>query len=58
MRCGLVERLRRAMISRVHDLAHSTELEIDNFTVDYTLENNGTVDELKAKIDTVLEEIG
>jgi dephospho-CoA kinase len=42
----------------VHDLAHSTELEIDNFTVDYTLENNGTVDELKAKIDTVLEEIG
>jgi dephospho-CoA kinase len=42
----------------VHDLAHSTELEVDNFDVDYTVENNGTVDELKAKIDAVLEEIG
>jgi dephospho-CoA kinase len=42
----------------VHDLAHSTELEIDNFTVDYTVENNGTVDELKAKFDAVLEAIG
>jgi hypothetical protein len=32
-------------------------LEIDNFAVDYTVENNGTVDELKEKIDAVLEEI-
>jgi dephospho-CoA kinase len=42
----------------VHDLAHETELDIDNFDVDYTVENNGTVDELKEKIDAVLEEIG
>jgi dephospho-CoA kinase len=42
----------------VRDLAHSTELEIDNFTVDYTVDNSGTADELKAKIDAILEEIG
>jgi dephospho-CoA kinase len=40
-----------------NDLEHSTELEIDNFTVDYSVENNGTVDDLKAKIDAVLEDI-
>jgi dephospho-CoA kinase len=32
-----------------NDLEHSTELEIDNFTVDYTVENNGTVDELEGE---------
>jgi dephospho-CoA kinase len=40
-----------------NDLDHSTELEIDNFAVDYTVENNGTVDELKEKIDAILTDI-
>jgi dephospho-CoA kinase len=40
-----------------NDMEHSTELAIDNFAVDYTVENNGTVDELKTKIDAILEEI-
>jgi dephospho-CoA kinase len=41
-----------------NDLEHSTELAIDGFAVDYTVVNDGTVDELKEKINAVLEEIG
>jgi dephospho-CoA kinase len=41
-----------------NDLEHSTELAIDGFAVDYTVVNDGTVDDLKRKIDAVLEEIG
>lgn len=41
----------------VHDLAHPTELEIDNFSVDYEVSNDSTVDGLKAKIDAILEAI-
>lgn len=38
----------------VHDLAHSTELEIDNFLVDYEINNDGTIDDLKRKMDDIL----
>jgi hypothetical protein len=41
----------------VHDLAHPTELEIDNFDVDYNITNDGTVEELKAQIDDILAQI-
>jgi dephospho-CoA kinase len=41
----------------VHDLCHGTELEIDNFAVDYEVNNEGTVDDLKRKIDEILEAI-
>jgi dephospho-CoA kinase len=41
----------------VHDLAHPTELEIDNFDVDYSITNDGTVEELKAQIDDILTQI-
>jgi hypothetical protein len=38
----------------VHDLAHETELAIDGFEVDYDVVNDGTVDDLKRKIDEIL----
>ena len=41
----------------VHDLVHSTELAIDGFECDYTVVNNETVDDLKRKIDEILEAI-
>jgi dephospho-CoA kinase len=41
----------------VHDLAHETELAIDGFAVDYEIVNDGSVDDLKAKIDAILEAI-
>jgi dephospho-CoA kinase len=41
-----------------NDLEHETELAIDGFAVDYTVENNGSVDELKRKIDEIMEAIG
>jgi dephospho-CoA kinase len=41
----------------VHDLTHETELAIDGFAVDYEIINEGTVDELKAQIDAILEAI-
>jgi dephospho-CoA kinase len=40
-----------------HDLTHETELAIDSFEVDHELYNDGTVDELKAQIDAILEAI-
>jgi dephospho-CoA kinase len=39
----------------VHDLAHETELEIDKFSVDYEIVNDGSVDDLKRQVDTILE---
>jgi dephospho-CoA kinase len=41
----------------VHDLAHETELAIDGFAVDYEIVNDGTVDDLKRKIDEILAEV-
>jgi dephospho-CoA kinase len=38
----------------VHDLAHETELAIDGFEVDYEIVNDGSVDELKAKVDEII----
>jgi dephospho-CoA kinase len=39
------------------DLEHETESHIDGFAVDYTVENNGTVDDLKAKVAAIMEAI-
>jgi dephospho-CoA kinase len=41
----------------VHDLAHETEQTIDGFAVDCEIINEGTVDDLKAKIDSIMEAI-
>jgi dephospho-CoA kinase len=41
----------------VHDLAHETELAIDGFAVDFEVHNEGTVDDLKRKIDEIMEAI-
>jgi dephospho-CoA kinase len=41
----------------VHDLAHSTELAIDGFAVDCEIVNDGSVDDLKRKIDEIMEAI-
>lgn len=41
----------------VHDLTHETEREIDGFEVDAEIINDGSVDELKRKIDEILEAI-
>jgi dephospho-CoA kinase len=37
-----------------HDLSHETELAIDSFEVDFTVINEGTIDELKCQIDEIL----
>jgi len=39
------------------DLAHETETFVDSFEVDYEVANDGTVDELCAKIDRILAEV-
>jgi dephospho-CoA kinase len=39
------------------DLEHETESHIDSFDCDCAIHNDGTVDELKAQIDTVLAQI-
>jgi dephospho-CoA kinase len=40
------------------DLEHETESHIDGFAVDFEIINDGSVDELKRKIDEILEAIG
>jgi dephospho-CoA kinase len=39
------------------DLEHETESHINGFAVDYEIHNDGSVDELKAQIDAILEAI-
>jgi dephospho-CoA kinase len=55
------DRIKRAIAAgddfTVHDLTHETELAIDGFAVDYDIHNDGSVDDLKAQIDTILEAI-
>jgi dephospho-CoA kinase len=40
------------------DLEHETESHIDGFTVDYEIHNDGSLDDLKRKVDEIMEEIG
>ncbi|MCR8843105.1 dephospho-CoA kinase [Paenibacillus sp. SC116] len=40
------------------DLAHETELYVNTFEVDYEIINDGTIEELHAKIDAIMEAIG
>jgi dephospho-CoA kinase len=42
----------------VHDLTHETELAIDGFAVDAEIVNGGSVDDLKRKVDEIMEAIG
>jgi dephospho-CoA kinase len=39
------------------DLEHETESHIDGFAVDYEIHNDGTVDDLKRKLDEIMEAI-
>jgi dephospho-CoA kinase len=39
------------------ELEHETESHIDGFSVDYEIHNDGSVDDLKAQIDAILEAI-
>ena len=39
------------------DLAHETERHVDRFEVDYEIANDGTVDELTAKVDEIIDDI-
>ncbi|MHC8516792.1 AAA family ATPase [Sporosarcina sp. ITBMC105] len=54
-------RIKRAIAAgddfTVHDLAHKTELAVDNFAVDYEIDNNGTLVDLYAQVDALKGEI-
>lgn len=39
------------------DLAHETEVFVDTFEVDYEVANDGTVDELCAKVDVIIRQL-
>ena len=41
----------------MEDLGHETEQHIDSFSVDYDVINDGTVDELRRKIDAIVSEL-
>jgi dephospho-CoA kinase len=41
----------------VHDFAHDTEQHVGAFEVDYEINNEGTVEELHAKVDAIMEAI-
>ena len=39
------------------DLAHDTEQYVDKFDVDYTIVNDGDLDELRRRVDEIMGEI-
>ncbi|MEK4360841.1 adenylate kinase [Paenibacillus sp. FSL M7-1455] len=39
------------------DLMHGTETELDDYPADFTVDNGGTLDELYAQIDTIMEAV-
>lgn len=39
------------------DTTHSSETELDNFTYDYIIDNNGTPEELYKRIDIIIDDI-
>lgn len=55
------DRIARAIVAgddfTVHDLAHETEQAIDGFAVDAEIVNDGSVDDLKRKVDEIMEAI-
>lgn len=55
------DRLSRAQLAGdsfdAKDLSHDTEQHVDGFEVDYEIVNDGTIDELYAKVDALLTEI-
>lgn len=53
-----LERARKAGDAfELANLAHETEQHSDKFSVDYEIINDGTLDELRAKVDAVMTEI-
>ncbi|MGY5350424.1 deoxynucleotide monophosphate kinase family protein [Bacillus subtilis] len=40
------------------DLEHATETAVDDFEVDYEITNDGTIDELYAKLDALMADLG
>ena len=59
-KCGLLIRINgdpadiRKLNKSNRDLNHSTEIELDDYQFDYIIENNGTIDDLKNKLNFII----